>query len=160
MTRFLQSLQGHVLYHFNQFSMSCVTSPSVVSKINACHRSQSPLLCRSNLSTTKSSQILIRNVHNYKWLLNLDRKVHKHEHETMQQCTFLLIGLWISSLTKDFGMEFFVHCYLLIPFWAIPGLFLTARKTSQLKYTLHHAQMTIYAHDSDCWESAGSGHLW
>ena len=67
-----------------------------------------------------------------------------------KQWTSLLIGLWISLLTKDFGIEFFVHCHPLIPFWAIPSLLLTARKTSQLKYTLHHAQMTIYAHDSDC----------
>src|SRR5882762_6742512 len=85
-----------------------------------------------NLSATKSLQVLIRNVCNYKWLLNLDCKVHKHEHETMQQWTSLLIGLWISSLTKDFGIEIFVHCHLLIPFGAIPGLLLTARTTSQL----------------------------
>jgi hypothetical protein len=37
-----------ILYHFDQFGMSQVTGPSVVSKIGRCHRSRRPVLNRSN----------------------------------------------------------------------------------------------------------------
>jgi len=37
-----------ILYHFDQFGTSHVTGPSVMSKIGCCHRSQRPVLNRSD----------------------------------------------------------------------------------------------------------------